>query len=104
MVRAAATLRFDTTAFVGVQPSEFDSLSMQGLHADLEKDDRVVVDTSLCFERPKPVQTFNGVLTTIDMVTQQNDAAFQGMEFMVVRPGKQTGVFEVKEVQYAPIF
>jgi len=109
LLRAAVMLRFDTTAFVGMPQDMFDHVALHGLYADVARQDRVVVDTSLCFDGLGTVAAWRGVLTTVQLLTSVNDATLQGLQFMVVRPHTRAkksshAVFDIVGVQHEPIF
>lgn len=107
LLHAARTLRFDTTASAGFRAEALDAVAEAGLFTDLNREDRVVVDTSLCFGRLRAVRAWRGVLSTLDLVTPHNNAHFYGLQFMVLRPRarKEPGpaAFEVIDVQHMPI-
>jgi len=85
LIRTAAALRFDTVAFVGVQQDMMDYVARAGLLADLAKHDRILVDSSLCFNKLPTVASWQAEVTTMELLTPLHVATFQGMQFVALR-------------------
>ncbi|CAJ1427408.1 unnamed protein product [Effrenium voratum] len=101
LLRTAHLMQADSTGWAGYRfPDQLDEVSRKGLQADKLRQDRVVVDRSLCFGRFSLVPLWHGVLTFIYLVTPYNAATFDGLQFFIARPLKvEQPLFEIVALQ-----
>ena len=89
LLRTAYYLQADTTAWTGYQvPQELNALQLSGLQADRARQDRIVVDSKLCFGAFRHAPKWRGILSYVYMVTPFNEITFAGLQFFIARPLK----------------
>ena len=87
LLRTAYYLQADTSAWTGYRvPDELDALQLSGLRADKALQDRVVVDSNLCFGPFAHAPEWRGILSYVYLATPFNEVTFAGLEFFIARP------------------